>query len=202
LNNLNIVRKRCFADESIIVVSGIPRSGTSMVMKMLDAGGLDVVTDNIRKADNDNPMGYYEYEKVKSLEKDNTWLDEMKGRGIKIISHLLYSLSLHLSYKIIFMERDMQEILASQRKMYERLQKAPGNIKDSVLATKFNLHLRKIYGWIGQKSNIDCLHVNYRDIINQPLDQAQTMQTFLGVPLDVEKMASAVEPGLYRNRKV
>jgi len=138
-------------EESIIVVSGIPRSGTSMVMEMLDRGGLDVVTDNIRKADRDNPMGYYEYEKVKSLEKDNTWLDDVKGRGIKIISHLLYFLPLHLSYKIVFMERDMQEIVVSQRKMYERLQKAPGNIKDSVLATKFNLHLRKIYGWIGQK---------------------------------------------------
>ena len=105
--------------EDIIIVSGLPRSGTSLVMSMLLAGGIDIVSDNIRKPDIDNPKGYYEYEKVKTLHKDATWLSEAKGKSIKIISHLLYSLPETLTYKIIFVNRDIQEILASQGKMYE-----------------------------------------------------------------------------------
>jgi len=189
-------------DESIIVVSGLPRSGTSMVMKMLAAGGVDVVTDNIRKPDYDNPKGYFEYQKVKNLKNDSIWLKDMRGRAIKIISHLLYYLPLTLRYKIIFIERNMQEILDSQRKMYQRLQKQSDNIEDSVLVEKFNLHLQKIHDWIKIKNDIDCLHVHYSDILDDALRQSQTIQAFLNLPFDVEAMSKVVDLSLYRNRGI
>ncbi len=187
-------------NDSIIVVSGIPRSGTSMLMKMLSAGGLDVATDNLRKADRDNPKGYYEFEKVKELDNDAAWLEEMKGKGIKIISHLLQRLPLHLRYKIVFIKRDIREVLASQKKMYDRLQKAPDAVKDPVLARKFNVHLRKIDQWIRENGNIDCLYVQHRDVIRSPLERAREIQAFLDAPLDVDAMADVVTPDLYRNR--
>lgn len=189
-------------DESIIVVSGLPRSGTSMVMKMLDAGGASVRTDNIRKADDDNPRGYFEYEKVKNLKNDSSWLKDMNGRVVKIISHLLYYLPLAFRYKVIFIQRDMQEILDSQRKMYLRLQKESDNIEDSVLKEKFNLHLKKIQNWIKKKQNIACLHVHYRKILDDALGESQKIQTFLNIPLNVEAMSKVVDPMLYRNRRL
>ncbi len=187
-------------DDSIIVVSGIPRSGTSMVMKMLTAGGLDVITDNVRKADRDNPEGYYEYEMVKALSEDAAWLEEMKGRGIKIISHLLQHLPFHLRYRIIFIKRDIREVLASQKKMYGRLQKTPDRARDPVLARKFNVHLRKIEQWIRENDRMDCLYLQHREVIDAPLARAREIQAFLDAPLDVEAMANMVDPDLYRNR--
>ncbi len=187
--------------DSIIVVSGIPRSGTSMVMKMLTAGGLDVVTDHVRKADRDNPEGYYEYEMVKALNDDAAWLEEMKGKGIKIISHLLQHLPLHLRYKIIFIKRDIREVLASQKKMYDRLQKAPDGVADPVLARKFNVHLRKIARWIRENDGVDCLYLQHREVIDAPLGRARDIRAFLDLPLDLEAMAAVVNPDLYRNRE-
>jgi hypothetical protein len=187
-------------NDEIIVVSGLPRSGTSMVMKMLAAGGVDVVTDNIRKADDDNPRGYFEYEKVKTLYREAAWLVQSKGKCIKIISHLLYYLPKDFNYKIIFIRRNMKEILDSQKKMYERLQKRADDLEDSVLAAKFNSHLFKVERWIKQKENIRSLFVHYSKIIQDPLVQAEKMRDLIGKSLDVSMMASAVDPSLYRNR--
>ena len=105
---------------SVIIVSGLPRSGTSMMMRMLEAGGVNLVVDNVRGADDDNPKGYYEDERIKNLKEDNSWLDELNDKAIKIISLLLYHLPKTKEYKIIFMLRDMKEILSSQKKMLER----------------------------------------------------------------------------------
>ena len=189
------------SNNDIIIVSGLPRSGTSMVMKMLAAGGVDVLTDNIRQADEDNPKGYYEYEKVKQLNQDNTWLAEMKGRGVKIISHLLYRLPPTLEYKIVFIRRDMTEILASQRKMYTRLQAVPDDLDDAILARKFNHHLSKITAWLRQQPNMALLYVNHQRILTDPTAQAGRIRDFLGKPLDIPAMATVVDPRLYRNRK-
>src|SRR5215813_2579369 len=104
--------------QPIIVVSGLPRSGTSMMMKMLAAGGLPVLVDAIRAADDDNPNGYFEFEPVKQLaDGQNEWLTEAGGKVVKIISALLEYLPKSYHYKIIFMERELKEILASQQKM-------------------------------------------------------------------------------------
>ena len=114
----------------VIIVSGLPRSGTSMMMKMLAAGGIEIHTDHLRKADEDNPQGYYEVELVKHLQHDSAWLHHMKGKAVKIISFLLYYLPLTLRYQIIFMQREMQEILMSQKKMLERSGHSPDREQD------------------------------------------------------------------------
>lgn len=189
-------------DEPVIVVSGVPRSGTSLVMQMLAAGGVDIATDNIRKADRDNPKGYFEVEKVKKLKDDASWLKDIRGKAIKIVSPLLYHVLPTLRYKVIFVQRNMQEILDSQNKMYQRLQKSAPDIEDSVLAEKFNLHLQKIRDWIRKKSNIECLYVHYREIVSDPLGQAHKIQEFLHLPIDVELMSKVIDPSLYRNRKL
>jgi hypothetical protein len=188
-------------DEPVIVVSGVPRSGTSLVMQMLAAGGVDIATDNIRKADRDNPKGYFEVEKVKKLKDDASWLKDIRGKAIKIVSPLLYHIPPILRYKVIFVKRNMQEILDSQNKMYQRLQKSTPDIKDSVLAEKFNLHLQKIRDWIRKKNNIECLYLHYREIVSDPLAKAQKIQEFLQLPLDIEAMSSVVDASLYRNRR-
>ena len=104
----------------ITIVSGLPRSGTSMMMRMLEAGGMEVVTDNIRKANGDNPHGYFEFEKVKKIKEDSSWLDETFGKVFKMVSMLLYELPSDKNYKIIFMKRNMKEIMASQRIMLKK----------------------------------------------------------------------------------
>src|SRR6185369_5935200 len=117
--------------EPVIIVSGLPRSGTSMMMSMLVAGGIKAMTDSIRTADEDNPKGYFELEKVKELEKDHLWLSDAAGKAIKIISALLKHLPREYPYKTIFMRREMKEILASQRQMLIRRGEATDTISDA-----------------------------------------------------------------------
>src|SRR5438876_12209503 len=105
----------------IIIVSGLPRSGTSLMMQMLDSGGVEVVTDHVRAADTDNPRGYHEFEKVKRIKQDASWLPLTRGKALKMVSQLLYDLPPGENYRIIFMERDLDEVLRSQEKMLERL---------------------------------------------------------------------------------
>src|SRR5262249_30630691 len=101
----------------IIIVSGLPRSGTSLMMQMLDGGGVPVLTDNIRAADTDNPRGYYEFEPVKATKRDATWLPAARGKAVKMVSQLLYHLPPGETYRVLFLERDLEEVLASQEKM-------------------------------------------------------------------------------------
>src|ERR1700730_19121643 len=108
-------------ESDVIIVSDLPRSGTSLMMQMLENGGVEVVTDNIRTADTDNPKGYYEFEKVKKIKEDASWLPATRGKAFKMVSQLLYDLPVGEKYRIIFMERDLDEVLASQEKMLERL---------------------------------------------------------------------------------
>ena len=186
--------------QPIIIVSGLPRSGTSMMMKMLEAGGIDIYTDNSRKADDDNPRGYFEVERVKNLQQDAAWLHHMKGKAIKVISFLLYYLPLSLRYNVIFMQRDMQEILLSQKKMLTHSGQNAETMTDEEIAQKFERHLKKMREWITARKNIECLYVNYNTLLEDPLPNAQKIQHFLQQPVDVEAMVSVIEPSLYRNR--
>ncbi len=189
-------------DNFITVVSGLPRSGTSMMMKMLDSGKMPLLTDELRKADVDNPKGYYEYEKVKKLEDDNSWLDTAQGKTVKIVSPLLYHLKLDAgyAYKIIFMIRDLDETLASQKKMAERLNHDEDTIKNNILKNEYNSHLEEIETWLEQQENIEVLPVQYKDVLENPLATAEGIYDFLGVELDINKMAAIVDPSLYRQR--
>jgi hypothetical protein len=183
----------------IVVVSGLPRSGTSLMMQMLEQGGLPIMTDNERVADPDNPRGYLELEKVKKLKSDASWLPEARGSAVKMISQLLYDLPTHHCYRVIFMERDLEEVLDSQEKMLARLnqQAAP---RDRIREA-FRVHLERLHQWIKQQSHLNVLLVSYNGLLEDPLREAQRVATFLDARVDPRKMAEAVDPALYRNRK-
>ncbi len=187
----------------LIVVSGLPRSGTSMMMRMLHAGGMPLVQDDKRAADEDNPRGYFEDARVKKLKDDNGWLQDptLAGQGVKIISLLLYNLPPGRLYRVIFMERRMEEVLASQKKMLERQGMGSDGIPDEIMDHKFRAHLSGLRGWIEENQDIMCLRVSYHDAVADPLACARRVAEFVDpLELDVDAMAGAVDPSLYRNR--
>lgn len=186
-------------NQTITIVSGLPRSGTSLMMQMLDRGGMEVITDNIRTADEDNPKGYYEFEKVKKIKQDSTWLRDTHGKVFKMVSMLLYDLPPGENYKIIFMKRNMEEVLVSQRKMLERLNKE-SDTEDDEMGKLLAAHLDKTYNWLERQPNIHVHYVNYNDLIADPLKGSEGVKAFLGVDLDIKKMAEVIDRSLYRNR--
>lgn len=189
-------------DKTIYVVSGLPRSGTSMMMKMLEAGGLSALTDNIRTADDDNLQGYYEFERVKAMkEGDTEWVGEAQGKVIKVISALLEHLPSAYQYKIIFMEREMMEILASQRKMLERRGKPGDPVEDGKFAGLYGKHLEKVKAWLAGQANMNVLYVRYNEMVTQPVEYAARVSGFLGIPMNVKAMEKIPQEQFYRQRK-
>lgn len=188
------------AQRTIIVVSGLPRSGTSMMMKMLESGGMPLVIDHQRPADENNPHGYYEFEKTKYLQHNNAWIDMACGKAIKIISWLLYYLPMNQSYKIIFMHRNIQEILASQQAMIHRLGTSMHSARDDDMEQIFTKHLQEIEHWLNQKTNISVLPIEYRDVLEQPIPIVKTITQFIDTSLNSTNMLSAIIPTLYRQR--
>jgi len=186
-------------DSEIIIVSGLPRSGTSLMMQMLAGGGVELVTDNLRTADTDNPRGYYELGKVKQIKQDASWLPETRGKAVKMVSQLLYDLPPTECYRIIFMERDMEEMLLSQEKMLQRLGRSAAPREQ--IQQAYTLHLERLHDWLRQQANMEVLCVRYNDLIERPHAQAERVSQFLGGKPNVERMAAQVEPSLYRNRR-
>lgn len=187
----------------ITVVSGLPRSGTSMMMNMLEVGDIPPMTDNLRTADSDNPKGYYEYERVKQLpDGDSEWVKDAEGRTLKIISALLHHLPTTCRYRIIFMERAVEEVLASQKKMLLRRGEVHDSVSDEELAAMFRKHLRQTEGWLREhQEHVSCLKVSYNAILKEPRPIIGQINKFLGGNLDIAAMASVVDPALYRNRR-
>ena len=185
--------------ENITVVSGLPRSGTSMMMQMLRAGGLTCLTDALREADISNTKGYFEFEKVKGLRADNSWLPEAKGKVIKIISHLLSCLPPELNYKIIFMERDLGEVLASQRKMLANQGRGEENLSDERLGQIFAQQLRQVRKMLAGRQ-MSTLFLGYKDVLEDPVEISTQLQAFLGNNLDQQAMRDVVDRNLYRQR--
>ena len=189
-------------EEAIIVVSGLPRSGTSMMMVMLEAGGVEILTDRVRKADEDNPKGYYEFEAVKELAKDKSksWLEDAPGKAVKVISELLKELPTSYSFKLIFMNRNLEEVIASQNKMLVRRGEPPDAGDDEKMMLLFEKHLRKVQQWIDQQSHFEVIFLDYKKVLEDPTGQAAQIKAFLQRELNVAKMASVVDRKLYRNR--
>ncbi len=185
----------------VVVVSGLPRSGTSMAMKMLEAGGLEVTVDGVRIADDDNPRGYYEDERVKDLAKmeDRRWLRRSRGKAIKVISFLLKDLPADNNYKVVFMERDLSEVLRSQQKMLEHREEESGP-EDEKMREVYVEHLRHVRFMVGYRRHLDTLFVSYREVLADPEPHARRLDEFLGGGLDRRAMAEVVDPALYRNR--
>jgi hypothetical protein len=186
--------------KSVIVVSGLPRSGTSMMMQMLAAGGVPVITDHLRAADHDNPLGYYEFELVKQLTKDSSWLDAAAGKAVKIIYRLLYDLPDKYCYKVIFMRRKLEEIIASQRAMLVRLNREGAALDQNRLAHAFRSDLQKLNRWIPQQENFKVIYVNYDDVLYDSRSTVSAIEQFLDCQLDRNGMVKAIDRSLHRQK--
>jgi Sulfotransferase domain len=179
----------------------LPRSGTSMMMKMLDAGGLLPLTDGERKSDLDNPKGYYEFERVKKLkEGDVAWLPQAHGKVVKIISALLPHLPDDYDYKIIFMRRKISQILASQRKMLINRGEDPDLVDEAELKELFKEHLLKIERWLETQPNVTHIDVDYNRLLPDPDSYVDQINRFLNGRLNPQTMSAVVDPQLYRQR--
>jgi hypothetical protein len=188
-------------EDSIIIVSGLPRSGTSMMMRMLESGGLQIVADNRRPADDSNPMGYYEDERVKQLRDGyHEWLGSAIGKVVKVVSPLLEYLPRRHSYRLIFMLRGVEEIVASQARMLSRNGHDPGKGTGADLAGIYREHLRTVESWLVDQPNLDTMYTDYRDIIEDAEGHAIRIGRFLERQLDRHSMVSAVDRSLYRER--
>ena len=187
-------------NDFVTVVSGLPRSGTSMMMRILDSGGMELVIDGIRTADDDNPKGYYEFERVKKLKEDKGWVKDAVGKGVKVISALLAELPQEYKYRVIFMRRRMEEILASQKKMLIRRGEPTDTVPDEIMAREFEKHLEKIEKWLAEQPNVEVLYVTYHEAVADPEANIKRVNAFLGNCLDEEKMMAAIDKNLYRNR--
>ena len=196
----DFLRKRKYG-EPIVIVSGLPRSGTSMMMKMLEAGGLSVMTDAIRQADIDNPKGYYEYERVKNLEKetDKSYVREARGKVLKVISFLLKDLPDDNFYRVVFMRRHLDEVIASQNKMLDR--RGEDSIDDrETMAEAYRNHLAAVKILVRKRPNLEMLEFRYDEAVKNPKEAARMVNAFLGGKLDERAMAAVIDGELYRNR--
>jgi hypothetical protein len=189
--------------EPIVIVSGLPRSGTSMMMKMLQAGGMEIMTDGGRGADIDNPKGYFEYERTKHLEKetDKSYIGEGRGKALKVISFLIKDLPDDNDYKVIFMRRDLDEVLASQDKMIQRLGTRDSTADAEAMKEAYRNDIVRARLLCKKRPNFELIEVNYRSTIEDPAETARKVNAFLGHRLDEEAMRAAVDESLYRNRR-
>jgi hypothetical protein len=188
--------------DEIVVVSGLPRSGTSMVMQMLAAGGLPVLADDHRSIDADNPRGYFEYEPVKHLHEKAEWLMEARGKAVKIVAPLLRYLPPSVACRIILIERDLNEVTASQEAMLARRgevgQKAA--TRRARLRQEYARQVQQIKTRFSQRARCHCLVLEHGAVLRSPVTAAEELNRFLGGQLAVEAMAAQVDPNLHRQR--
>jgi tetratricopeptide (TPR) repeat protein len=188
----------------INIVTGLPRSGTSMMMQMLVAGGLSPLTDGNREADASNPKGYFEYDKATQLRSDSSWISDASGKVVKIVAQLLPELTTETDgkpahYRVVFMERDLDEVLASQHTMLDLQGRKGANLEQSRLAKVFEEQLRKVHRFIDDRS-ISCLVVRHSQTIQDPRSVAESVNKFFDGSLDVDAMAAVVDPSLHREK--
>ena len=171
-------------------------------MQMLDAGGWPVLTDSLRQPDVDNPKGYYELEQVKELDKsgDKSWLYQHRGKAIKIVSHFLTHLPADLNYQVIFILRDLDEILMSQKKMLTRRGESGESASAEKMKTRFDWHLKRTRYILREQPNMDVLYLQYHEVVNNPRPEIEQIRGFLGGGLELEPMCRVVDAQLYRNR--
>jgi hypothetical protein len=173
-----------------------------MMMKMLEAGGMEIVQDHLREPNVDNPKGYYEFERVKKLpEGDTGWLPDAAGKVVKIISQLVMHLPEGHAYKVLFVRRKMDEILASQARMLRHRGEAADKVSDEQMARYFEKHLHKVFSWMDRRPYVSYLNVDYNQMLADPRPALEQVNEFLGGTLDVDAMTAVVDPSLYRNRR-
>ncbi len=188
-------------DQDVLtIVSGLPRSGTSMMMRMVDAGGIPALTDNIRRADEDNPRGYFEYEPVKRTKEDPSWLANAGGRVVKMVYRLLYDLPPGRDYRVVFMKRHLSEVVASQDVMLSRRGKESGGLSKDKLIGLFEQQLAEFDAWVKRQPGFQVLYISYNDTLTSPKVTVEALNKFLGGRLNTAGMLKVVEPELYRQR--
>ena len=188
-------------ENKITVVSGLPRSGTSLLMQMLQAGGMDIYTDNRRKADESNPRGYFEHEAVKGLMRDASFLTAARGRAVKVISYLLRYLPDDFQYDILFMRRNLDEIILSQNRMLSKLNEETDDIHSQETKSVFLNHLHEVHKWLHSQKNIRFIYIDHRAVLSEPYKTAERIAGFLEKGLDSVKMASVVNPSFHRSKR-
>lgn len=195
-----LIKKNAF----ITIVSGLPRSGTSLMMSVLKAGGMALIVDGIREPDANNPKGYFEYERAKKLPKGDTgWLNSAQGKAVKIISALLEYLPKNFQYRVIFMERDMDEILASQQRMLDRIDKGDhAGVPDDEIRQSYQQHLEEIKSWLASQDWIRTLFISYNDLLRQPGPIFHKVADFLDHHVDPVAMSGVVDLSLYREKNL
>ncbi len=184
----------------IAIVSGLPRSGTSLMMQMLAAGGMPVLSDGERQADVDNPKGYLEWERIKQLPKDPACIAEAEGKVVKVISQLLFSLPAAHEYRIVFMQRPLTEVLASQDQMLRNRGTSESTENISTVLKAFQDHLFEVNAWLNGKANIKVLRVPYHRVLNGPREVSGKIGQLFEKKLNIEAMAQQVDQTLYRQR--
>jgi hypothetical protein len=182
------------------IVSGLPRSGTSMAMQMIVAGGIQPMTDGLRAADADNPRGYFEFERVKQLKTDKAWLDDARSKVVKVIHMLVTELPDDRPYRVVFLDRDLREVVKSQSTMLARNAKTGGALAPERLMAVYETQLKQVHAWLAARPNFSVLAVKHADLIRDAASQAHAMNAFLGGGLDEAAMTAAVDPSLHRNR--
>jgi hypothetical protein len=184
----------------ITIVSGLPRSGTSLMMQMLAAGGMSVLTDGGRAADPDNPRGNYEWEGIKCLPQEPQCIVEAEGKVVKVVSQLLLALPDDRDYRTIFLERPLAEVVASQAEMIRRRGTTGAALGEGALTAVLQAHLNQVSSWLDRLSRTEVLRIDYHRVLSEPREAAQAIQQFLGLPLDTEAMVRQVDLSLYRQR--
>jgi hypothetical protein len=171
-----------------------------MMMQMLEAGGMPILSDGQRSTDEDNLRGYYEFEPVKRLRRDSEWLRQAKGKAVKVIYLLVEELPAGYDYQVIFMYRDLPEVVRSQQAMLERNGKQGAGLGPEEMVEVYRRQLASFNAWLAEQPNFRRLDVAYREAIENSHATCQQIVEFLDLPLDVDAMASVVEPSLYRQR--
>ncbi|MFZ1917562.1 MAG: hypothetical protein WAU58_08320 [Terriglobales bacterium] len=184
----------------ITIVSGLPRSGTSLMMQMLVAGGMTALSDGERKPDTDNPKGYLEWERIKQIPKEPGLITQAEGRVVKVISQLMLSLPDGPEYGIIFMQRPMAEVLKSQEEMLKRRGTHDSGGNAAAIEQVFQRHLIEVDKWLAAKGKTKVLRVQYHRVLQEPPAVAEEVAAFLDVALDIKAMVRQVDASLYRNR--
>ncbi len=184
----------------IVVVSGLPRSGTSMMMQMLANGGIPAFSDGNREADEDNPRGYFEHEKSARLGSDASWMPDARGHAVKIVAQLLPFLPRGERYRVIFMDRDLHEIVKSQRVMLDRLERKGGSLTDARMMSTLDAQVAQVERLLARRPDIDAIFVDYGSVLEDPMAEAVRISSFLDLEGDVEAMVAGVDKTLRRQK--
>ena len=184
----------------VTVVTGVPRSGTSLMMQMLAAGGIEPLTDGLREPDADNPRGYFELEVVKRTRRDASWVGDAVGRAVKVIHALVMALPTDREYRLIWMQRPLEEVIASQRAMLARRGAGEDVLAPERLAEIFRAQVQDVGRWVAVQPGFASLAIDYHAVLEDPRAAAQSVDRFLGGGLDCQAMAGVVDAGLHRQR--